>query len=178
MNYIAEPMKRVELRTIARFIREKAGYKHKLHFPIMLFLEHHMPLLFKGFHYEIVPKSYFPPAIHAETDVENHVIRIREDVYLGAINEEGRDRMTIAHEIAHYILIVVNGIKLYRTFSNAPLEAFRDPEWQAKALAGEIMCPYDLVRNMPAYQIQEKCGVSEQAAGYTAKICGGKGDRF
>jgi Zn-dependent peptidase ImmA (M78 family) len=174
MNYIAEPVARLDLRAIARFIRKKAGFENELYFPIMRFLEHSMPLLFDGFHYEIVTKSYFPSTIHAQTDVENHVIRIREDVYLGAINGMGRDRMTIAHEISHYILLVVNGIKLYRTFSDAPLEAFRDPEWQAKALAGEIMCSYDLVKKMTTYQIKEKCGVSETAAEYTAKICAGR----
>jgi Zn-dependent peptidase ImmA (M78 family) len=130
----------------------------------MELLERLMPLWFRGFSFEIVPKSYFPPNIHAETDIEHKVILIREDVYLGAINENGRDRMTIIHEIAHYILLIVNGIKLHRNFSSEKPKAYCDPEWQAKALAGELLCPYHLIGGMAAPQIALACGVSDQAA--------------
>jgi hypothetical protein len=71
----------------------------------MPFLEHNMPLLFSGFHHEVMPKSYFPPDIHGETSVEERLIRIREDIYLGAIQGMGRDRVTVGHEVGHYILL-------------------------------------------------------------------------
>jgi hypothetical protein len=132
----AEPVSRSKLRAIAKVVRELSGYKNELYFPIIPFMEYKMHLLFSGFHHEIMPKSYFPPAIHGETAVEEQVIRIREDVYLGAIGGMGRDRMTIAHEVGHYILLVAKGLKLYRSFAESKIEAFRDPEWQAKALAG------------------------------------------
>jgi Zn-dependent peptidase ImmA (M78 family) len=166
MDLIAEPVSRIQLRRLATLIRQKAGHGDTLYFPVMELLERKMPLWFRGFNFEIKPKSYFPPNIHAETDIEHKVISIREDVYLGAINGNGRDRMTIIHEIAHYILLIGNGIKLYRNFSGAKPEPFRDPEWQAKALAGEILCPYHLIRGMATPQIGYACGVSEDAARY------------
>jgi len=166
MDLIAEPVNRVQLRRLATLIRQKAGYRDTLYFPVMELLEEKMPLWFRGFSFEIMPKSYFPPNIHAETDIEHKVILIREDVYLGAINDNGRDRMTIIHEIAHYILLIVNGIKLQRNFSGAKPKAFRDPEWQAKALAGELLCPYHLIGSMAAPQIAKACGVSDMAAQY------------
>ena len=41
---------------------------------------------------------------HGETFPDEHIIRIREDVYLGAVNGCGRDGMTIAHEVGHLFL--------------------------------------------------------------------------
>lgn len=166
MVIMAEPVQRSKLRAIANVVRELSGHRDKLYFPIIQFLEHKMPLLFAGFHHEIMPKSYFPPDIHGETDVKEQVIRIREDVYLGAIRGIGRDRMTVAHEVGHYILLVAKGLKLYRSFAESKIEAFRDPEWQAKALAGEVLCPYHLIGGMGAPQIALACGVSDEAARY------------
>jgi Zn-dependent peptidase ImmA (M78 family) len=166
VTIFAEPTQRITLRTIANKIRELSGNSDKLSFPIVPFIEHKMPKLFSGFHLEIMPKSYFPANIHGETAVEERVIRIREDVYHGAIRGIGRDRMTMAHEAGHYILLVAKGLKLYRSFQETDIEAFRDPEWQAKALAGELLCPFHLIKGMTASQIALACGVSDKAAQY------------
>jgi len=166
INFIAEPVNLEQLRAIAKVVRSKMGYDDTLYFPVMKLLEFKMPLWFKGFHYEVKEVSYFPPDIHADIDIEEKVIRIREDVYYGACNGVGRDRMTIAHEISHYILLIVNGVKLFRSFTDAKPDAFRDPEWQAKALAGEILCGKHLIQEMPAYLIEQNCGISREAAEY------------
>jgi hypothetical protein len=129
MVIIAEPVQRSKLRAIAKVVRELSGHKDELYFPIIQFMEHKMPLLFAGFHHEIMPKSYFPPDIHGETEIKEQVIRIREDIYHRAIRGMGRDRMTVAHEVGHYILLVAQGLKLYRSFTGSKIEAFRDPEW-------------------------------------------------
>jgi Zn-dependent peptidase ImmA (M78 family) len=71
--------------------------------------------------------------------------------------------MTIAHEIAHYFLIVVNGVKLYRTFKEIDTPKYCDPEWQAKALAGELLCPFHLIEGLSRDRIANKCGVSDRA---------------
>jgi len=162
----AEPTQRITLRAIANKIRELSGYSDHLYFPIIEFVEHKMPTLFPKFHLEIKEREYFPPNVHGETAVADRVIRIREDIYIGAINGIGRDRMTMAHEAGHYILLVAKGIKFYRTFEGAEIEAYRDPEWQAKALAGELLCPFHLIKGMAAPQIALACGVSDQAAQY------------
>ena len=166
MTVIAEPTQRITLRAIAYKIRELSGDTDKLFFPIVPFIEHKMPHFFSGFHLEIMPNDYFPPNIHGETAIEERVIRIREDIYHRAIRGFGRDRMTLAHEVGHYILLVAKGLKLYRSFKETDIEAFRDPEWQAKALAGELLCPFHLIKGMAVPQIASACGVSDIAAQY------------
>ena len=166
MTVIAEPIQRIKLRAIATKLRELSGYSDELPFPIVKFVEHQMPLLFPGFHLEIMPISYFLPDIHGETSVNERAIRIREDVYHRAIRGFGRDRMTMAHEASHYALLVAKGLKLYRSFEGADIEAFRDPEWQAKALAGELLCPFHLIKGMSASEIASACGISAPAAQY------------
>jgi len=171
MTVIAEPIQRVRLRALATKLRELSKYSSELYFPIVKFVELKMPLLFPDFHLQVMENTYFPPNIHGETVVEERVIRIREDIYLGAIRGVGRDRMTLAHEAGHYVLLVAKGFKFYRSFEGEKPEAFRDPEWQAKALAGELLCPFHLIRGMTASEIASVCGVSEQAAQYQKSHC-------
>ena len=166
MTYIAEPIQRTELRSLAKVIRKILQVEDRLYIPVITILEKVMPLLFPNFSYEYVPKEEFPDKKHGETDIVNHIVRIREDVYYGAIDGNGRDRMTVMHEIAHYLLLVICGVKFERNFENTDVITYQDPEWQAKALAGEIMCPHELIKSFSADEVAEKCGVSLPAARY------------
>jgi Zn-dependent peptidase ImmA (M78 family) len=170
MKYMAEPLRRVQLRITANNLRDQLNLAGELYFPVTHFLELIMPRLCKDFYLEIVRRENFSEYKHAETDVMERSIRIREDIYYRAVSGSGRDRMTIAHEIAHYLLIVKYGVKLYRTFNHGPIVAYCDPEWQAKAFAGEIMCPFDLLHDMTIEQVVKKCGVSESAAKYALSL--------
>lgn len=151
------------------------GFKDEPYFPAMQVLEHVMPLVFEGFYCEIVPREDFPPEKHADTDVANRCIRVREDIYARAADGYGRDRMTIVHEIAHYILLVVCGVRFDRAFGDEPVERYKDPEWHAKALAGEIMCPVQLIGDLSAEQVVKACGVSYDAARYNIRVQKGGG---
>lgn len=106
----------------------------------------------------------------------NNIISIREDVYEGAIAGVGRDRMTITHEISHYILMVICSVKFSKVSGCFSRKAYCDPEWQAKALAGEIMCPNNLIKNMSVNEIAVQCGVSKSAAEYNLRIATGGGE--
>jgi len=170
MVVIAEPTQRVKLRALANILREHSGYKDELYFPIVQFIEHKMPRLFPDFHLEIITESDFPSDIHGYTAIEERAIMIREDIYHGAISGKGRDRMTLAHEVGHYVLLVAKGFKFYRNFEDTQVEAYRDPEWQAKALAGELLCPYHLISSMTPLKIASACGVSNEAAEYHFKL--------
>jgi len=149
-------------------IRKIIDHENVCRFPVVMFLEFVMPLFFPGFYYVIATKQEMGKK-HGDTDVVNRCIRIREDIYYGALEGKGRDRMTIAHEIAHYIIHVVCGVQLSRTFDNISIPPFRDPEWQAKALAGELMCPAHLIANMTPAVIAAECGVSLDAAEFQLK---------
>lgn len=82
MSYIAEPIGREELRKLSKEIRKITGINDELYFPVMNFAEIVMPLLFPSFQLEIAPVEDFPENKHAETDVSNHIISIREDIYI------------------------------------------------------------------------------------------------
>lgn len=115
---------------------------------------------------EIVEDTRFSLYVYGETDVLNHYIKIRQSVYDGACEGNGRDQMTVMHEIAHYLLLCVNGVKLQKNFDRQAVKAYCDPERQAKCLTGEIMIPAYLVAGMDLFDVIEKYGVSWDTAVY------------
>lgn len=164
-EYSVEPKSREELRDYAYSIRKKLGHENELWFPIVEFLES-MPFIYEGFTYEIVKDDLFPSNKHGDTDVINKVIRIKESVYEGAVKGNGRDRMTIAHEVSHFLTLCVEGYSFERNFDNKSIDACRDPEWQAKCLAGELLIPAHIVKGMEINEVINGCGVSKEAARY------------
>lgn len=108
-----------------------------------------------------------PQGIHAQYRHGEKCILIKSKVYDGALNDIGRDRMTIVHEMAHALLLQHSGIQLHRCFdNNMRLKAYEDPEWHAKCLAGELMIPANLVKGMSPQDIACRCAVSMDAAKY------------
>ena len=162
-NYMVEAKSRDDLRNLARQFRKLLRLEDELYFPIVELLDV-MTVLFDDFNYEIVEDNVFTENVHADTDIKTGHIRIRESVYAGACSGEGRDRMTIAHEIGHYFTICVCGFKLTQNFGGKRIPAFQDPEWQAKCFAGELMVAAHHVKGMNKYEIAERCGVSYDAA--------------
>lgn len=161
--YFTEAKSRKDLRKLAKEIREILGLSNAIYFPIVDVMEI-IHLFDKEAHFEIVEPSELKNGEHAVTDILTKTIKIREDIYERACNGCGRDRMTIAHEFAHFITLCVCGFELARSFDNSYVPAYCDPEWQAKCLAGELMIDSDLVKNMTVREISEKCGVSYDAA--------------
>ena len=162
-NYMVEAKSRADLRKLARILRDHLHLSDVLYFPIVELLDV-LTELFGDFNYEVVEDSAMPKKVHADTDIRTGHIRIKESVYEGACKGEGRDRMTIAHEIGHYFTLCFCGFRLERNFSGGMIPAFRDPEWQAKCFAGELMVPAHLVKGMNEYEIANQCGVSYDAA--------------
>ena len=164
-EYIVEAKSRKDLRHLANILRKNLGLENELWVPIVEILDVLVEVL-DGFSYEIVPDNELPPGTHAETDIRPGHITIKESVYERACNGEGRDRMTIAHEIGHFFTLCFCGFKLQRNFSKRKVKHFNDPEWQAKCFAGEFLVPYHLTKNMDTMEIVEACGVSFDAADY------------
>ncbi len=163
-EFLADPLSRMDIRRMTTEIRRSFDLQNQLYFPVLHALEI-FPIIDETFFYEVVEDDQLPHDTHAEYSVENNCIRIKNSVYIGAYNGFGRDRMTVAHEIGHYILIRQHGIKLSRSFGNT-IETCRDPEWQAKCFGGELLIPACLVKGMAPYQVAVKCGVSLDAAAY------------
>lgn len=145
-------------------LREELDLESCIYFPIVEILDVLMEILYPKFSYEIVYDDELPKNVHADTDVLTGHIRIKESVYNGACNGNGRDRMTIAHELGHFLTLCLCGFKLERNFRKEEYYPYRDPEWQAKCFAGELLVPAHLVKNLSSIQIAMQCGVSMDAA--------------
>lgn len=169
----AEPLSRADLRKYAQKLRSVLDITDT-YFPVKELFEMFSTIIGdETFITEIISDNDLPDERHAYYDIENNQIAVKESVYDGACAGNGRDRMTLMHEMCHVLLIKVNGIKLYRTHRSSlapPILAYKDPEWQAKCLAGEIMIPYNLVSDLSAAQIVKRCGVSLAAAKYQLNI--------
>ena len=163
MTIKADPISRASIRRMIRKLKKRVGLEDVLYFPILPFVENVLPLLIPDFQFEIVPVAEMGRK-HGETYPSKKLIRIREDVYLRAVEGEGRDRMTIAHEVGHLFLHENDSIALCRLAPGKHLKPYEDPEWQADAFGGELLASSYLIRGMSARAVQEKCGVSSAAA--------------
>lgn len=114
-----------------------------------------------GVEFEIVPKHEMGTK-HGETIPSENRIRIREDVYERACNGYGRDRLTMAHELGHLLLHRAETITFAREDGDIP--PYKDPEWQAIAFAGELLAPYEYIKDMSVIDIASHYGITEKAA--------------
>ena len=85
-------------------------------------------------------------------------------MYLRAVSGEGRDRLTIAHEVGHLFLHDNDSIALCRLDPSEKLKPYEDPEWQANAFAGELLASSYLISEMTGGEVSKRCGVSASAA--------------
>lgn len=100
---------------------------------------------------------------HGETFPDAGVIRIRDDVYEGAWNNQGRDRFTLAHELGH--LVLHSGVALARGPGSGNHKLYEDSEWQADTFAAELLMPVKFIwANDSEYDLVERFGVSYDAA--------------
>ena len=156
----AKPLSRMEIRTVAKLFQKLMNAK--CYFDIIAFLEHNMAYIDPDFVLEVVEDSKLPFA-YARSYPDKHLIQVRESVYYGAINNNGRDRFTLCHEFGHYIFHGSANISYLR--ADRKLEAYKDPEWQANTFAGELLVPEEIAINYTVPEIAKICGVSYKVAG-------------
>lgn len=163
-QYIAIPMSREKVREVACFIRRILQLENEPYFPVLHFLELGIPLIDKDFNYEIRPIEDMG-SCYGITYPEEHLIALREDVYERASVGVPRDRFTIAHEIAHYLLHNPKTVSFARSNGHERVPPYLDPEWQANAFAGELLAPPHIIKDMSSVtEIEERCGVSRKVA--------------
>ena len=161
--YKASAISRKNIQDFIRYLKKIVHLENEMYFPVVQFLENILPILIPEFQLEIVPKREMGNK-HGETYPSRNLIRIREDVYLGAVAGCGRDRLTIAHEIGHLFLHEDDSIALCKLAPNEKLWPYEDPEWQANAFGGELLASTYLIKGMTAADVSEQCGVSMDAA--------------
>lgn len=158
-----KPTSRQAIWEMVRELRTLLGVEKDLYFNIVNFVEKVLPLFLPDFVFEICSEEEMGN-LHGETFPSECKIRLREDVYIGACNGKGRDRLTLAHELGHLLMHDEGSIAFCKLEPNGKIPTFRDPEWQADVFGGELLAPSYLIAQMTEKEIHEKCVVSNRCA--------------
>lgn len=125
-------------------------------------LKHVVP----SFDYRRVPDEEMPDA-EAYWYSEDFELSMRESVFIGMRRGEPRARMTVAHELSHYLLEHKGYLNRSVIKSNAELSVQRiiHQESEARRLAAIILAPEYLVpEGATVEEIVSTFGLSQQAA--------------
>lgn len=168
MDYQTKPVSRAELRNIATLFKKVYCIPNDTSVPVIELLDIFC-VTTKNVNYEVVADYDLPLSIPAVTEVDEvgeFTIKIKESIYNGALYEEiGGYRNHIMHEICHVVLYKLGFTPtLERSFINNKIQPAYSAEWQAKALCGEIMMPYEETKNMTVEEIANVYKVSELSA--------------
>lgn len=171
MDYKTKPISRNELRIIANFFRQAFGCKKRLKFNVIDAFER-APLVFPFLITTVVEDDELPEDIPARCIPDfngNYLVEVKNSVYEGAVEEVGGYRDHIIHEMCHGVLCKLGFTPIMeRAFKNNELKPYESMEWQAKALCGEILVPYERTAGMTARQIRHYCKVSYDCAEFRA----------
>lgn len=152
-------------------IRDFLGVTGARWLPIAKIIEHILPEKYgDAYCFRVLTRAEMGDN-HGYADLDDGELVLREDVYDGMLANVGRDRMTATHEMCH--LYLHDRARLYRRMSPEPPPPWRDPEWQAKCLAGVIMMPAPMIKGCVSIrQIVTEFGVSEPAARHRVRQLG------
>lgn len=155
---------RKKLRKVACTVRHALQLNSRPFFPIVDVLEFILPTMDQDYSFEVLSHDEMGDS-HGLTFPKQKRICVREDVYDGACNGQGRDRFTLAHELGHLILHTNVELKLARKVSQRDIPAYRSSEWQANCFAGELLMPEKWLKKCASsLVVAEQFGVSIQAA--------------
>lgn len=172
-------LNRKQIRLISKLFRRMFKIRTIL-FPVMKILERLVIKFDKNLYYvveedEMFEKNVMAALVPEENDF--YCIRIRQSVYDKALAGDRASLGYICHEMCHFFLIHVMGVgpKLYvaadnlvyaRTIDDNNTPAYKSMEWQAKALCGEVMIPYERCQNYSLTDLIEKTSSSTEQAKY------------
>ena len=87
---------------------------------------------------------------------EHTLTRVGVEFEIATIDEMGtKHGETIPQE---------NKVRIREDVYETAIPAYKDPEWQANAFAGELLAPYECIQGMTLEDISLKYGVTEKAA--------------
>lgn len=159
---MVRPLSIKTIHEIVYVIRKKFNLENIIKFPIVEFIELLLPRLIPDFELQICPIIEMGN-INGETLPNRHLIRIREDIYEGAINGNSRDRMTLAHEVGHLFLHANQDVRMCRA-PGLNIVAYASSEWQANTFAGQLLAPTYLIKDKTTDEIQNLFNISHTAA--------------
>lgn len=172
-------LSRIQLREISKFTRRMLKIK-TVKFPVLKALERLIDRFPSNLYYRILPDDEFDTNVMAELVSEGndvYCIKIRETVYEKAVNDDRASLGFICHEMCHFILIHIfdagpvlykgeNGLVYARSLKDKELPRYKSMEWQALALCGEIMIPYEKCKNYTFKQIVSRTNSSNEQTNY------------
>ena len=167
MDYKTRPTSREDLRAVAVAVRQIFKCKNKYFFDVIDAFER-APNIFPEITTTVVEDDELEPNIPARCNLDfngNYVIEVKNMVYEGAVEGVGGYRAHILHELCHAILCLLGFTPILdRAFHNNEIKPYESMEWQAKALCGEIMMPYEETEGLTVRQIKNYCKVSDESA--------------
>ena len=168
MDYLTKPTSRDDLRRLSRVLRQLFNCPPTGPFPVLEALER-IGDVFEGSNYIILEDNKLPSKTMAQcyqNDQGGFTIEIKESVYTGAYEKKvGAFLGFICHEICHVFLFKIGFTPICtRSFENDEIPKYRSVEWQAKALCGETMIPFEESAQMSKHQIMDRYHVSKAFA--------------
>lgn len=180
MDYESKlPLSRVQIREIANFTRKILKIE-TIKFPVLKTLEKLIDRFPNNLYYSVLLDDEFETNVMAELVQEGndvYCIKIRETVFEKALNGDRASLGFICHEMCHFILIHIfdagpemcvnnSGLIYARSFRDRELPRYKSMEWQAMALCGEIMIPYEKCKEYSFKQIVSRTESSDEQTKY------------
>ena len=161
-GYEVPACSRRELLEIANSVHKAVGYKGEGLFPILHLVEKVFPVVYGKYDFMVVSGKELGNKM-GETFPNEHVMKIREDIYDAACAGNAFARSTIGHEASHQIKH--EGIQLaFARKANSDLPAYKSSEWQANALSGALLMPCSKISSLSIDEICDRYKVTRSAA--------------
>ena len=171
-NFIVPPRSWDDIDRIAQDFRSKLGLRDVPLFPVIEVLEHILDFKL-GVNFFVRSKREMGAA-EGGTDPNGKFIILREDVYQGACDGNGRDRFTVSHEIGH--LVLHSGIPLARATPETTVKAYCLSEPQANQFAAALLMPaHFFTKSDTPELVKDRHGTSHEAARLRVERLRGKG---
>ncbi len=160
------PLSTVRIRKVADNLR--TAFKiERPYFPVADVVELVFPHIISDYVFELCTKSemdqHYGRGVHAMAIPTESRIVLRDDIYDGLLEENPRDRFTVAHEIGHFILH--HGVGFARGETANAVKPYENSEWQADTFAAELLMPIAHALQCASVQeIMTTFGVSNLAA--------------
>jgi hypothetical protein len=155
-----------EIASISLAWRDTLGVADQWAPSVVSLLELRLPRIVKNFALVVRSDSEMGDA-EAYTEFDPPHVTVRGSVYAMALREDGRSRMTFAHELGHLVMHP-GAAKLRSEVVHKPnhtIKFFESAEWQARKFASLFLVPDHIaIQFNSAHELADCCKVSVQAA--------------
>lgn len=161
-DFIVSPVSWAQLHKLTTELRQSFGLENERKFPIIEFIEDVLCGQMEMLDFQVWSKDEMKSA-EGYTCPNGTFLALREDVYLAALNGDGRARFTAAHELGHFVLH--SNRPLARVNDRSRVKPFMLAEPQADRFAAELLMARDHMRATDdVATVVERHGVSASAA--------------